>query len=518
MPHAHANAIVFLNQHWLGQGGRFAAPEAHTWNRPLLFPFDGRMLARDQNVVLIGLQLNGGIFNTLGTVSIGPERALRATFDRAMLLRVRPAEASTLLSLGAFLFFGSFGLALADGLYLWLAIAALCCAGGSLNYHLLEPPVASWPFNTFVNVAMQWMTSAFSIFSMRLVHIRAPRLEMMVIGYALLVAVCACLLRGTTFESLLLVWYCPVVALCLSMFVAIALRPKALSRPEWLTSLVTSGLLFPIGLHDLMVQGTMQAGVAPMEVTYLAPFLGPITLVGFGAVLLSRFMRLYRRAQHVNAELQAQVAVAREQLKAEYGRVQELERAQAVAVERSRMQREVHDGIGGHLVAMLAMNERGEDVSVSIRDAIADMRLVICSMEPDSRDLSAVLADMRPRLEPLLRAQGLTFAWDVGKLPNIERLTPSDTLQVARIVQESVTNVVKHADARALRVHARSSEQGGVYLVISDDGRGFAPTAPRGKGLRNMHARAAQIGALLQVESCERGTTVCLHIIPEVTA
>jgi signal transduction histidine kinase len=513
VPHAHPNAVVYLNGRWLGQGGRFFAPEAHTWNRPLWFAFEG-LLAEGPNQVVIGLQLNGGTFNKLGPVWVGPERVLRPIFERSTLLRVRAAEVSTLMSVGAFLFFGAFGLALRDSLYLWLATAAICCAGASLNYHLVHPPWSSWTFNTFVNVAMHWMVCAFAMFSMQLIGIRAPLLRRALIAFAWLVAVLGCVLPGPSFERLLLLWYTPVVALCLVLFVSIARSANVLSRWEWRTSVATSGLLFPIGLHDLLLQGTMQAGVAPVEALYLAPYLGPITLLGFGMVLLTRFMRLYQRAQNANVELQAQVRVARAQLQAEYQRVQELERARAIAQERSRLQREMHDGIGGHLVAMLAMSERGEDVCSAIREAIVDTRLMICSMEPDTSDLTAMLADMRGRLQPWLDAHALRLIWEVDRLPTIARLTPSDALQVARIVQEAVTNVIKHAGASVLRVRAQASGSGARLLVL-DDGRGFDEHAPRGRGLTNMRARAAEVGARLRIDSGDAGTTIELSIAGE---
>jgi signal transduction histidine kinase len=91
---------------------------------------------------------------------------------------------------------------------------------------------------------------------------------------------------------------------------------------------------------------------------------------------------------------------------------------------------------------------------------------------------------------------------------------PGSVLQVLRIVQEAVTNVLRHAGASRLRVCARA-QANELVLEVEDDGGGMAAGAVpgrAGRGLANMHTRAAQLGGTLQVSSTPAGTLLTLRV------
>jgi signal transduction histidine kinase len=91
-------------------------------------------------------------------------------------------------------------------------------------------------------------------------------------------------------------------------------------------------------------------------------------------------------------------------------------------------------------------------------------------------------------------------------------------IQIIRILDEAVTNAVKHASARRIgvsieTVKAASGECG--CITVTDDGKGFAadgPSRPSSRGLRNMKNRAARCGAELELSSGSCGTTVRLQL------
>ena len=114
--------------------------------------------------------------------------------------------------------------------------------------------------------------------------------------------------------------------------------------------------------------------------------------------------------------------------------------------------RDMHDGVGGHLVSLLAMIEadrrRPAELGTVVREALDDMRLMIDSFEPVDDDLNAVLAMWHDRLAPRLRGAKVTLHWDVDLLPEVPGLTPARVLHVLRILQEAVTNAIRHGQAR----------------------------------------------------------------------
>jgi two-component system sensor histidine kinase DegS len=95
-----------------------------------------------------------------------------------------------------------------------------------------------------------------------------------------------------------------------------------------------------------------------------------------------------------------------------------------------------------------------------------------------------------------------------------ERLTPEVETALYRIVQESLTNTVKHAQAHSVSIVV-ARKPGAAVLVIEDDGRGFDPANTRegGFGLEGMRERIALLGGRLQIESsASSGTSIIAEV------
>jgi signal transduction histidine kinase len=195
------------------------------------------------------------------------------------------------------------------------------------------------------------------------------------------------------------------------------------------------------------------------------------------------------------------------------------QRHQVLLLERERLTREVHDGLGGQLVSVLSMVERGRsnpnEVAEALRRAIDDIRIVIDSLDPDTTDLPTSLGKLRARLEPLLRRNGIELRWRVEDVPGLETIPPEAVLNVLRIIQEAVTNMLRHPNSESVEVEITSSsvEQGQLHMSIRDDGRGLPGNIRSGGSqIANMKSRADQLGAEIRFEGTKSGTRIDLTI------
>ena len=183
------------------------------------------------------------------------------------------------------------------------------------------------------------------------------------------------------------------------------------------------------------------------------------------------------------------------------------ELGRAVAEERSRLAREIHDGLAQYLFAIsthATMLEQGGSTAELIpqikRAATAaqeEARFAILALS--SAGGSAPFDTALRRYVELLTADGvLDVELDID--PRI-RLDPDEQIELFRIVQEGLANVRRHAHAR--RAEVRIGHREGRRLVtIVDDGDGFDGTESEGgQGLRNIRARIGSIGAALSLRT-----------------
>ena len=197
----------------------------------------------------------------------------------------------------------------------------------------------------------------------------------------------------------------------------------------------------------------------------------------------------------------------------------------AQELERRRLARELHDETGQALTSILlglrSLEEVGDPEAVS--RAARDLRALVASTLQDVRRLAV---ELRPKalddfgLVPALKrlAESFTEQTRIGvdveaRLPG-ERLAPEIETAVYRIVQEALTNVVKHARARNVSI-LLSRKNGKVSVMIEDDGQGFDPAGARadGLGLLGMRERAALLDGTLSIESSNgAGTTLVLDV------
>ena len=203
-----------------------------------------------------------------------------------------------------------------------------------------------------------------------------------------------------------------------------------------------------------------------------------------------------------------------------------VQRERELLEQRERIVREMHEGLGSHLVSVLAMVQRGTAksgaVAEGIRHALDDMRIMIDSLESSREGLRGQLGKLRARVEPLLERNGIEVEWRVERGSPLEALDAERSLHCLRIIQEAVTNTIQHARASHMRVVVSPGADDGSMLSIevSDDGIGGDPaTTHVGHGMTRMLERAREIGGEIRFEFADPGRRVRLFVpVPSQTA
>jgi signal transduction histidine kinase len=193
---------------------------------------------------------------------------------------------------------------------------------------------------------------------------------------------------------------------------------------------------------------------------------------------------------------------------AEFGR--------AVAEERARVAREIHDGLAQYLFAVsthASMLEAGaplHEVAPRLKEAaqLAQQEARFAILALSSASGTAPFDAALRRYVEFLTADGkLDVELEVD--PSI-RLAPDEQIEIFRIVQEGLANIRKHANATRAEVTIGERPFGERFVTISDDGEGFdGDETPAGQGLKNMRARAATIEGGFSLRSTPgRGTAL----------
>jgi signal transduction histidine kinase len=516
LPSLGMNAAAWVNGEPVGSGGRFEEPVARNFNRPLYFTFPSALLSREGNLIHVRLWAYATPqHGYLAPLRIGPDASLRGAFAAQAFWQEKVPELSTWVTLTMVFFLGALWVGHRfDGVYGWFVLAASFWALASLNAWVHDVPVSTWTWERLVSAPIEGFAVSLALWVHRFLDIHAPRVERALLAFGGgSIAATLLLPASALFPTVL---WLHAGSLAVGTYAVVRLFARLPAFPPWQAAVYVAGglLCLALGGHDLAVQ----LGWLPPTSPLLLPFVVLVLLLVFGATLTARFVGSLRAAEALSRELEVRVAQKHAELEQSWVRTRELERAHVLARERERLMREMHDGLGGHLVSALSLAEAGdtppEDLAWALRGALDEMRVVIDSLDPQVEDLGQLLGQLRARLERVLERSGLRFRWDVGRGHALPALGPEQALHVLRILQEAVTNVVRHAAAREVSVWTQGAGHGaaGVTLAIRDDGRGGAGSRDTGRGIANMRERARLLGGTLRVRDAAPGTVVELEL------
>jgi signal transduction histidine kinase len=487
------------------------------WRRPFFIELPNALLLPGNNEVMVETAYRSGA-NGISRFYVGTAEQLERRYNTSFFFKHTVARLVAVFSVVAGLFLLMFWWRRRqEVLYGLLGAASLAWALRTMNFIVEVIPI---DLRQLLRFTYYLGTGVFVLCLMLMVLRILKRNQRL--GVRALIAYC---LVGPLISLMHTSWAETVVDLWwqAGLLLIAACGAAGLGYAAWKERSVENiGLLIAGTLAFLMaaIDYFISTGVLDFDTPYGAHLAAPLLLFVMGGILLDRFVRTLNKVEGMTHSLIDEVAARETELRTKYEEIQAFERRRVTLEERTRIMQDMHDGLGSQLLSSLVMVERTEvskqEMVGILRDALDDLRLAIDAFAPDGADLLPALGNLRFRMQSRFKAANIKLSWNVVNVPDTLTLPGTSTLPILRIVQESLTNIFKHANATEAGVHI-STQANPLSLIISisDNGAGFdlATLPQRGRGLTNLRKRANRAGSTLRIASKPgQGTQVFLAV------
>jgi signal transduction histidine kinase len=508
---------VFVNDQFLWSDEHLTEPLSRSWNMPRYWLLPEAWLHDGVNTLWVRVASAPGQSLGLGQVFLGEPKPIHLRYENLRWSHRTLFEVNILTStIIGVLFFCIWIVRRDQTFYGWYALSSLFWTLFIANILATSP----WPFSSTLMVArvntmaLLLSVACFCVFTWRFGEQFMPRIERgLCVVTAILLAMLAIVPDAQAGRAQLIgVLVTSVIFLlnCLQ-FPVHAWR----SRQRAHACLALSMLILPVAsFHDLLLI------LHVIDAKPIFPYANIATTISLSAILGLRHANNLRRIERFNQELASGIEQARDELSGT------LKREYALALTNTRLQdrlqiaHDLHDGLGGSLVHMMASVEQAAG-PLERRQVLSMLKFIRDDLRQtiDSNSSTGVrvpdtpqewIAPLRHRFTALFDELGIAAEW---RFPP-QWLTAPDALQIlalTRLVEEALTNVIKHSRARRLSLHLHQPEADELILQIEDNGIGFDVAAVRQAdisiGMRSMSLRIARVGGTLDVTS-EPGRTV----------
>lgn len=393
-----------------------------------------------------------------------------------------------------------------ERLYLYAGLAELCWAF-KVGDVFVENPMVSWPYwSVLITVALAGWISFTAMFCAQTMHWDKHawfgKFQALVLGMAGVGIVCAGLSLFSSAPRLMTLWfgiYGGIFLVFGLLFIRSAVRPGASWQSRMLAVAIMANVL--VGCYDIYgVRVNPQARDA-LHLYYSSVLFG----LGILLTVLLQFRNAIRQAQDLKDSTARRLVDVENELSAYHLRAQATATAQARVQERTRILRDMHDGVGSNIsIAMRQLQLPSVDqhaVLDTLRESLDHLKLTVDTMNMAAGDIEAMLASLRYRLSPRLQKGGIELKWQVQPLPQVAHMDDLMMRQLMYMLYEAFSNACQHACATELVIEA-GVQDGGVQISFTDNGMGFHPasTVKQG-GLKALQDRAASIPVQFSIAS-----------------
>jgi signal transduction histidine kinase len=494
------------------------------WNHPLFVTIPLAQAKPGQRIevaLAVPYQISQGY--AVGSLYFGKASSLKLSRDvRAYLQLHLPMMGMLMVGL-----MGIFSLAMwhkrrTEQEHAWLVLtaSALIVSNLQFTHDISSNDALSMWYGAIVDAGTSWLFLTFFTFALRFNKLRYPKTELCLLAFTVLNTVLTLPLWDWQVNALRLQHYITILIYIqmVGLFTWLAIKHRTV---ETLLFCLAIWVLLLTGLHDISYS---TSHLAPDRI-WLFPY-GAFVLFGLAQYLLQRrYLQALGYVEQSNAQLVHKLLEQHAKLEAQQTQLIAAQREAAKLAERARLQQDIHDGIGSTLTSTL-MNLRGnnatpQSAAQAVLECIEDIRIVMESLEPHANDLTTLLGSLRQRLAGRLEGAGIQLDWHIGNLPHLPWLDAPQALDLLRVIQEIVTNTLKHANATRMAIsanaHADTSGAAVVLLNLQDNGQGFdAAKESSGRGLDNICTRLARMGAGFEVGALPAGGVRYILTLPVV--
>ena len=519
IPRVGNQVQVYLNGHLVDAPSQLDDPWQDSSKQPYWLAVPTVLLLTDRpNILRIYTTVQALRWGGLSEIYYGPAQELRGKY----ILSYWWQQSSYIVIFVALFLMGMISWALwlsqREGLYGLFALSAMWGGFSAIN-QLSTTSWLPWPLQGIVaSVALAWHIVFMTRFTLGITGRTASWVRLTLLATALSVGIAFVLAEPVYWTLAVSFLFLPMVAALIYTAKEADQEQSRQARLLFAVSLVVA----LTALRDLFVVHIPEAGISESTLLPHALFLYVIMM---GWILVQRYTEQHTLYHELNVTLEHRVLEREQQLSRSFEQIQAQGEERARLLERQRIMSDIHDGVGGQLVGLVNMIKRGEanhslfdqkQLSEHAQMALDELRVAVDAMQPVDGDLTTVLATLRYRLEPRLKASDLALVWQIEELPVMTELTSQKVLQIQRILLEAFTNIIQHAKATTVTVSAKHlPEMTSVQITIDDDGVGFEPQELKatGHGVRNMCFRAEAIGALITFQRLKpKGVTLTLTL------
>jgi signal transduction histidine kinase len=480
----------------------------NSFNRPVWVSLTGGAdaVAAAPRHVLVRMASQQGVGGAVSTVWIGPANGLEWRWQAREWIQSDLIKRAS----SAFFIIGLFSFAVwcvrrRETIYLFFFAASITHLLRGMHYTMgdSDPPLPDAWFGWITVNSLGWAMVFIFAFAFRVHRKRMPRLEKLIVALVLFIGLSTLPVRALLphLDAILPLVYIAITSLTAIVAASGLWASWVSGSREGVVMSAWLALYVPAGVHDLMLVGYR----IDMERIYVAPYVSIGLFAIFLVIVWRRYVGAIGAVETTNANLESRLALRERELAASYDQLRGLERERTLSAERQRMMQDMHDGIGSSLMSALRAVEQGElrnaDMAQVLKECIDDLKVSIDSLSPTDADLLALLASLRFRLAPRLQAAGIKLTWSVQDVAPLPWLDAPSALHILRIVQEILTNIIKHGAATAIDISTGQDERG-VAVCVHDNGRPFVPSPEAeasgpvaGRGLANVRSRALALGA-----------------------